>query len=401
MKISVAGSGYVGLSLAVLLSQHNEVTVVDIIKEKVDMINRGLSPIQDDDIDHYLKNVPLNLTATLDAENAYKNAELVIVATPTNYDSEIDFFDTSHVESVIEQVLSLNNQATIIVKSTIPLGFIKSVREKFQTDRIIFSPEFLRESKALYDNLFPSRIIVSYEEGDSAHVIAQAEQFAALLKEAAINDDMVVLFMGSEEAEAVKLFANTYLAMRVSYFNELDTYAEMSGLNAEKVIEGVCHDKRIGKHYNNPSFGYGGYCLPKDTKQLLANYKNTPQSLISAIVESNKTRKEHIAKQILHALKQKNVDKEQLTVGIYRLIMKSNSDNFRESAIKDVIDIIKSYQVNVILYEPMLEEETDLEVVSDLEQFKSEATLIVSNRHDQVLEDVDHKVYTRDIFGKD
>ncbi|HEK9529928.1 TPA: nucleotide sugar dehydrogenase [Streptococcus equi subsp. equi] len=401
MKISVAGSGYVGLSLSILLAQHNDVTVVDIIDEKVRLINQGISPIKDADIEEYLKMRPLNLTATLDGASAYSNADLIIIATPTNYDSERNYFDTRHVEEVIEQVLDLNASATIIIKSTIPLGFIKHVREKYQTDRIIFSPEFLRESKALYDNLYPSRIIVSYEKDDSPRVIQAAKAFAGLLKEGAKSKDTPVLFMGSQEAEAVKLFANTFLAMRVSYFNELDTYSESKGLDAQRVIEGVCHDQRIGNHYNNPSFGYGGYCLPKDSKQLLANYRGIPQSLMSAIVESNKIRKSYLAEQILDRASSQKQAGVPLTIGFYRLIMKSNSDNFRESAIKDIIDIINDYGVNIVIYEPMLGEDIGYRVVKDLEQFKNESTIIVSNRFEDDLADVIDKVYTRDVFGRD
>ncbi|HEL0720326.1 nucleotide sugar dehydrogenase [Streptococcus equi subsp. zooepidemicus] len=401
MKISVAGSGYVGLSLSILLAQHNDVTVVDIIDEKVRLINQGISPIKDADIEEYLKNAPLNLTATLDGVSAYSNADLIIIATPTNYDSERNYFDTRHVEEVIEQVLDLNASATIVIKSTIPLGFIKHVREKYQTDRIIFSPEFLRESKALYDNLYPSRIIVSYEKDDSPRVIQAAKAFAGLLKEGAKSKDTPVLFMGSQEAEAVKLFANTFLAMRVSYFNELDTYSESKGLDAQRVIEGVCHDQRIGNHYNNPSFGYGGYCLPKDSKQLLANYRGIPQSLMSAIVESNKIRKSYLAEQILDRASNQKQPGLPLTIGFYRLIMKSNSDNFRESAIKDIIDIINDYGINIVIYEPMLGEDIGYRVVKDLEQFKNESTIIVSNRFEDDLADVIDKVYTRDVFGRD
>ncbi|HEL0016781.1 nucleotide sugar dehydrogenase [Streptococcus equi] len=401
MKISVAGSGYVGLSLSILLAQHNDVTVVDIIDEKVRLINQGISPIKDADIEEYLKNAPLNLTATLDGASAYSNADLIIIATPTNYDSERNYFDTRHVEEVIEQVLDLNASATIVIKSTIPLGFIKHVREKYQTDRIIFSPEFLRESKALYDNLYPSRIIVSYEKDDSPRVIQAAKAFAGLLKEGAKSKDTPVLFMGSQEAEAVKLFANTFLAMRVSYFNELDTYSESKGLDAQRVIEGVCHDQRIGNHYNNPSFGYGGYCLPKDSKQLLANYRGIPQSLMSAIVESNKIRKSYLAEQILDRASNQKQPGLPLTIGFYRLIMKSNSDNFRESAIKDIIDIINDYGINIVIYEPMLGEDIGYRVVKDLEQFKNESTIIVSNRFEDDLADVIDKVYTRDVFGRD
>lgn len=401
MKITVAGSGYVGLSLGVLLAQTNPVTIVDIVEEKVKLINQRKSPIQDKEIESYLAEKPLSLTATLDGDSAYSQADLIIVATPTNYNSDIDFFDTKHVEAVISQALKVNDKAIIVIKSTIPMGFIKQVREQFKTDRIIFSPEFLRESKALHDNLHPCRIIVSYEKEDSAATIEAAREFGKLLKEAALTKEVPLLFMGTDEAEAVKLFANTYLAMRVSYFNELDTYAEAKGLDVQRVIEGICRDRRIGEHYNNPSFGYGGYCLPKDTKQLLANYKDTPQALISAIVASNQKRKEFIAERIKELLKDRDENDKEPTVGVHRLIMKSNSDNFRESAIKDVMDLLSSYQIRVLIYEPMLEEELDYEVTKNLDSFKKESTIIVSNRFDRSLADVGHKVYTRDIFGID
>ncbi|HEQ5544076.1 TPA: UDP-glucose 6-dehydrogenase HasB [Streptococcus pyogenes] len=396
MKIAVAGSGYVGLSLGVLLSLQNEVTIVDILPSKVDKINNGLSPIQDEYIEYYLKSKQLSIKA------AYKEAELVIIATPTNYNSRINYFDTQHVETVIKEVLSVNSHATLIIKSTIPIGFITEMRQKFQTDRIIFSPEFLRESKALYDNLYPSRIIVSCEENDSPKVKADAEKFALLLKSAAKKNNVPVLIMGASEAEAVKLFANTYLALRVAYFNELDTYAESRKLNSHMIIQGISYDDRIGMHYNNPSFGYGGYCLPKDTKQLLANYNNIPQTLIEAIVSSNNVRKSYIAKQIINVLKEQESPVK--VVGVYRLIMKSNSDNFRESAIKDVIDILKSKDIKIIIYEPMLnklESEDQSVLVNDLENFKKQANIIVTNRYDNELQDVKNKVYSRDIFGRD
>ncbi|HHJ4771703.1 TPA: UDP-glucose 6-dehydrogenase HasB [Streptococcus pyogenes] len=396
MKIAVAGSGYVGLSLGVLLSLQNEVTIVDILPSKVDKINNGLSPIQDEYIEYYLKSKQLSIKA------AYKEAELVIIATPTNYNSRINYFDTQHVETVIKEVLSVNSHATLIIKSTIPIGFITEMRQKFQTDRIIFSPEFLRESKALYDNLYPSRIIVSCEENDSPKVKADAEKFALLLKSAAKKNNVPVLIMGASEAEAVKLFANTYLALRVAYFNELDTYAESRKLNSHMIIQGISYDDRIGMHYNNPSFGYGGYCLPKDTKQLLANYNNIPQTLIEAIVSSNNVRKSYIAKQIINVLEERESPVK--VVGVYRLIMKSNSDNFRESAIKDVIDILKSKDIKIIIYEPMLnklESEDQSVLVNDLENFKKQANIIVTNRYDNELQDVKNKVYSRDIFNRD